>query len=154
MKLFKNWKFTYFEGRTILRDEFLKHRKNFIGKYGFSAFKRRVGRPHIILRCLFIVLFIACPKWVKNQDHCQIRSGLPYLWSHLHFESILQLILKLFRRHYPLKNFQILIYKNLKNFYLWKSALFAKEEMTATYLFKKLDFCKGIPLGKSNFLKR
>ena len=29
----------------------------------------------------------------------------------------------------------------------------AKEEMTAIYLFKKFDFCKGIPLGKSNFLK-
>eukprot|EP00493_Phyllostaurus_siculus_P027295 UN27642 len=28
-----------------------------------------------------------------------------------------------------------------------------KEEMTAIYLFKKSDFCKGIPLGKSNFLK-
>ena len=28
-----------------------------------------------------------------------------------------------------------------------------KEEMTAIYLFKKFDFCKGIPLGKSNFLK-
>eukprot|EP00493_Phyllostaurus_siculus_P020452 UN20777 len=28
-----------------------------------------------------------------------------------------------------------------------------KEEMTAIYLFKKFDFGKGIPLGKSNFLK-
>eukprot|EP00493_Phyllostaurus_siculus_P021832 UN22161 len=34
-----------------------------------------------------------------------------------------------------------------------KISLFIKEEMTAIYLFKKFDFCKGIPLGKSNFLK-
>eukprot|EP00493_Phyllostaurus_siculus_P015407 UN15643 len=30
---------------------------------------------------------------------------------------------------------------------------FCKEEMTDIYLFKKFDFCKGIPLRKSNFLK-
>ena len=29
-----------------------------------------------------------------------------------------------------------------------------KEKMTAIYLFKKFDFAKGIPLQKSNFLKR
>ena len=31
-------------------------------------------------------------------------------------------------------------------------AFISKEEMTDIYLFKKLDFCQGIPFGKSNFL--
>ena len=36
-KLLKNWKFTYFEGHTVLRDEF-DIENFFIEKYGLSAF--------------------------------------------------------------------------------------------------------------------
>ena len=79
MKLFKNRNFTHFERHTVLRDEFLSIEKILIKKYGFSAFKRRIGRPHIIPGCLFIIVFIACPKRVKKRGQRRIRSGQPYL---------------------------------------------------------------------------
>ncbi len=34
-----------------------------------------------------------------------------------------------------------------------KFTIILKEEMTSIYLFKKFDFRKEIPLGKSNFVK-
>ena len=39
MKLFKNWKFTYFEVHTVLRDEFLRHRKFFHWKLWILSFQ-------------------------------------------------------------------------------------------------------------------
>ena len=62
-KLLKNRKFTYFEGHTVLRDEFLRHWNFFfIEKYGLSAFQRRVGCPHTIPRWFFTIIFVAVSK--------------------------------------------------------------------------------------------
>ena len=39
MKLFKNWKFTFFEVHTVLRDEFLRHGKFFHWKIWILSFQ-------------------------------------------------------------------------------------------------------------------
>ena len=79
MKLFKNENLRILKCIQFFGMSSYGIKNIFIENYGFSVFKRRIGRPHIIPGCIFIVVFIACPNRVKKRGQPRIRQGQPYL---------------------------------------------------------------------------